>query len=670
MTLLPPDRERERLEALGQYGLGRHSEPAFDDLARLASRLCGVSAAAVSFVDRDQVWLKAAVGLDLRELPRHESFCSVAIESPQPLVVADAGQDLRFCNLPVVVAGPRIRFYAGWPLQSPEGYGLGTLSVMDTCPRELPPEALEALGALSRQTLAQLELRRVHPKREDSPEELARTGPAESGREAPRRSLLEEELGAVVLLDRELRIRQVNASGLGVFQARRSDQILGRPFFHFVASESRKPFFDLAARVLGGDSGTLGLELVGGAGHRSRVELSLAPSGPEAMAASRVVAVLRGVPEERPPEAPPSGLQGRDLDLVRSAPVAFWETDTRGNLTYCNSAWLKLAGRPLEEELGSGWIERVHSEDRERSALALESSLRERRPLVRELRIRVPSGEVRWVLDRGQPQYSDQGDFLGFGGSRLDITDRKRLEERLRQGQKMEVLGHLASSVAHDFSNILTVVLGYATVLKENLAPASALLGPVGDILHAGERGRALCSRLLDFTRKKEPAPEILDLGGTAVCIARLLRPLLGERISLSTRISASLRKVRADSTQMEQALINLAINARDAMPEGGRLAIEMSDVELGDQDALNLQGAHPGPYVMIAVSDTGSGMTAQTQARLFEPFYTTKDAGKGTGLGLWTVHRAVVESGGSIAVMSQPGMGTTFRIYLPAVRP
>jgi nitrogen-specific signal transduction histidine kinase/ActR/RegA family two-component response regulator len=251
----------------------------------------------------------------------------------------------------------------------------------------------------------------------------------------------------------------------------------------------------------------------------------------------------------------------------------------------------------------------------------------------------------------------------------VDITDRKMLENQLQQARKMEAVGRLAGGVAHDFNNLLTIIKGYVEMAQQRCLDRPELHTDIRRIDEAADRAVTLVRQLLAFSRKQVLQPKILDLNAIVLNLDQLLRRLMSENIAMKTFVSRDVGAIKADPGQIEQVIMNLVVNARDALPNGGQILIETSNVDLDSTYTRDHPVVRPGPYVLLAVSDTGIGMTADTIAHIFEPFYTTKESGRGTGLGLSTVYGIVKQSGGYIWVYSELGKGTTFKVYLPRVK-
>ncbi len=356
--------------------------------------------------------------------------------------------------------------------------------------------------------------------------------------------------------------------------------------------------------------------------------------------------------------------------VLESVPAAFALFDRTFRVTRVNAAMASFIGGPRTPLLGLTVRELMPAH-----ATALEEIL-ERVASTRSPTINVemsdqapaPADEERyWIasvfpVERGAPASGAIGLVI------VDTTERRALEGQLLQAQKMEAVGRLAGGIAHDFNNMLTAVMSYSDLLLQDLALSDPRREDVAEIASAARRAASLTRQLLAFSRQQILQPWPLDLNLTVTEIEKMLGRLIGADVELVTRLELPLGIVKADPGQIEQVLMNLAVNARDAMVNGGRLTIETANIHLDEHYARSHPGTKPGAYVAMSVSDTGSGMTPEVRMRIFEPFFTTKDRGKGTGLGLSTVYGIVKQSGGHITVHSEPGHGTTFRIYLPRV--
>ena len=354
--------------------------------------------------------------------------------------------------------------------------------------------------------------------------------------------------------------------------------------------------------------------------------------------------------------------------LVEHAVYGIYTSTSAGRFTSVNRALVEMLGcANPDEAMALDMTRDLYVDPLERAALVARYADARRIEGV-EVRWKRRNGEPFTARLSGVPAHAVDGSLDGFEMVVEDVTRRHVLESQLRQAQKMEAVGRLAGGVAHDFNNLLSVIMTYTELLLMDLEATDPQRHDLESIRQAASTGAALTRQLLAFSRQQVLEPRVLTLNEVVRGAERILRPLIGEDVTLVTTLERDAGRVRADAGQIEQVIMNLAVNARDAMPEGGTLTIETSSLELMEEYASENFQAKPGRYVVLSVSDTGIGMDEQTRARVFEPFFTTKEAGRGTGLGLATVYGVVKQSGGYIWVHSTPGQGTVFRIYLPRV--
>jgi len=353
--------------------------------------------------------------------------------------------------------------------------------------------------------------------------------------------------------------------------------------------------------------------------------------------------------------------------LVEDSPFGIFRSTPDGQLLAVNPALVSILGYDSEEELlHKNMAADVYVDPAQRARLLDEVLMLD--SLTGESLWRRKDAKTITVRHTARVVRDAEGRVEYFNVLVEDITEHKLLEAQLRQAQKMEAVGRLAGGIAHDFNNLLTAILGSADLLLDTLSPDAPEREDLDEIRKAAKRAADLTRQLLAFSRQQLLAPQVLDVNALLTNLEKLLRRLIGEHIELRTALAPNVGAVQADPGQLEQVIVNLAVNARDAMPQGGQLTIETANAELDEAYAAEHFPARPGSYVLLAVTDTGTGMDAQTKSHIFEPFFTTKEKGKGTGLGLATVYGIVKQSDGYIWVYSEPGHGTSFKIYLPRV--
>lgn len=444
---------------------------------------------------------------------------------------------------------------------------------------------------------------------------------------------------------------------------------LGKPFISIVHPDDRRTAIQKHMQVLRGQAPPpYELRLRTRRGDYPVVEFRSTPR----LENGRVIGAFgtaRDITDRKQMEEALRASEERYRDLIENAKDMIYTHDLSGRFTSINAAGEQITGYSRMEILHMSIADLVAPEYHNELHRLLVPAEGSGAPTVTNLEIQTKDGR-RVALEVSSRLIYQGGALAGVEGIARNVTERRQLEAQLRQSQKMEAIGRLAGGVAHDFNNLLTAINGWGEILLQELPANDYRPQFAEEITRAGERAAELTRQLLAFGRRQVLAPKALDLNTTVASMHKMLTRLIGENIQLVTELDPNLGRVKADPGQIEQVIMNLCVNARDAMPAGGTLTIATSNVIIPDHlsQAGRPGDLKPGAYVVLAISDTGIGMDAETQARIFEPFFTTKAQGKGTGLGLATVYGIIFQSGGHIAVQSRPGCGTTFYISLPQV--
>ncbi len=673
-----PTNETERLAALRRYELlDTPPERDFDDIARVAASVCGAPIAQISFVDDCRQWFKAAVGLGLRPGPRDESFCAHAILRPELLVVPDTHQDPRFAANPYVTGSPHIRFYAGAPLVTRDGYSLGTLCVLDYVPRQLSEEHADLLQVLAHQVVTEMDLRRSLAVEAGIQEDRDRVQAVVQRERAFLRRIIDTQPSMVFVKDWEGRFVLVNEA-LARCYGSTVDGVVGKTdadlnpdaaeVSHFV-QDDREVMATRSMKLIPEEPVT---DSEGQVHWFSTVKVPLVN---EDGSCDKLLGVATDITAQKRALSALKASEQLHWTLGEAAPGFVWTVGADGIFQYVNRTWKEFTGSDCEDLNAHGWQRFNHPDELAEVERRWAAAAAGGTAFEMELRYRRRDGPYRWMLSRIVPVKDEHGTVTRWVGSSTDIEDLKQMEavrrandERLRQVQQLESVGRLAGGVAHDLNNMLVAILGYSQFVAQGLAPESEPRRDVEAIIEAAGRSAALTRQLLAFARRDLIEPRRFDLNGTVLAGERMLRLAVGEGIRMELHLAHGGLYAYADVSRIEQVLLNLILNARDAMPDGGQIDIETRRVFLDESYANQHPGTaiRPSHYVMLVVSDTGHGMTPDTLARVFEPFFTTKAFGKGTGLGLATAYGSVKQAGGLLWAYSEVGQGTVFKVYLP----
>jgi PAS domain S-box-containing protein len=444
------------------------------------------------------------------------------------------------------------------------------------------------------------------------------------------------------------------------------DQIVGQPWrmvFAFQEVDRLEPDIRRSLAQSQRWSSPVSLRRIDGSKLSAELTITAMPDG-------GTVCVCRDLSERERAERARADAEAKYRTLVEQVNAITYiaEIGIDGLWYYVSPQVESILGYSPDEWLANSkdWADHIHPDDRS-TVLAAEEASRNGAPFQAEFRVKRKDGREVWLSDTAVVVQGSNAHPV-MEGVIVDITERKQLETQLQQSRKMEAVGRLAGGIAHDFNNLLTIITGYTDLALSRPSVPLDLRSDIERIEGAAGRAAALVRQLLAFSRKQVLQPKILDLNAIVLNMEKLLRRLVDDNIEMSTGVRDDLGKVKADPAQIEQVIMNLVVNARDAMPNGGRLLLETCNVNLDSGYAFEHASVKPGKYVMLAVSDTGTGMDAEIVAHIFEPFYTTKESGRGTGLGLSTVYGIVKQSGGYIWVYSEPGKGSTFKVYLPRV--
>ena len=622
-------------------------EDAFDRFTRLAARALGTPVALLSLVDGERQFFKSQVGLpepwaSLRETPLSHSFCQHVVTSGVPLLVEDARVHPLVCdNLGIVDLG--VIAYAGVPVKTTDGHVLGSVCAIDTVPRLWTESDVEVLESLACAMETELELRAT-----------AR----ESHRQSDERhAIVTAALDCIVTMDATGIVRDFNPAAERTFGYRREDAIGRRLGDLIVPPELRERHEQGLRRHLEtGETKAIGKRLTMTAmradGSTLPVELTIARVEREV---PLFVGFIRDLSESIAAEDELKAAEARYRSLIENIPLVTYMNSVEAPFEslFMSPQIESLLGYTSEEWLANPELVRtgIHPDDRQRIDALARDARQQGIPTRSEFRFVARDGRLVWVLDQTIPLRGASGEIVGLQGFLLDITEQKALEEQFRQSQKMEAIGQLAGGIAHDFNNMLTAITGYAELIGYSFEEGDPRLDDVGELKRAATHAAGLTRQLLAFSRKQTLLSQRLDANTIVADLAPILRRTIGEQIDVTVELEPDLSPVEADRDQLTQVVLNIALNARDAMPSGGRLTIST---------------ANAGPCIAIAITDTGTGMDEATIEHVFEPFFTTKDTGKGTGLGLATVYGVVNQSGGRIEVESELGAGSTFRVLLP----
>jgi two-component system cell cycle sensor histidine kinase/response regulator CckA len=653
---LSAEEENSRLKALADCRIvDSPPEQFFDDIANQATYLCGTSIGFISFIDAQREWLKAKVGWEVTEIPRDQSFNALTLGNPHILIMEDAAADRRFRLHPWVTQSG-IRFYAAVPVVTKEGYVLGAINVLDRLPRTLPCGHLRILQTLANAIAAHLDARRASLN-------LTTSSP-----DSRYQLLFDQNVAGFYRTAADGRVLGCNSTFARMLGYASQDEVLGcqAQQFYFSGEERDRFLKDLERE---GSLVNSELRLRRKDGSSIWVVENVAATCDSQGKVTLIEGTMVDITAHRRAEDALRESQERLHSIIASAMDAIITVDEKQRIIVFNKAAEEIFRCTAEEVMGQSLdrflpeslreIHQKHIRDFGQTGVSTRSMYSQR------TLVAIRSNGEEFPIEAAISQITTSSEKL-YTVILRDISVRKRTEEQLRQSQKMEAVGQLAGGIAHEFNNYLAIIMGYTELLERETVGNDGLRMSLAEIRDASQKVASLTRQLLAFSRKQVIEPREVDLNSTVWETHKLLRRLIPVTIDLIPKLQDGLGKVKADPAQVQQILINLVLNARDSMPDGGKIFIETEEVDLDPEYASRQLDVQPGRYVMLSVADTGAGMDRETLSHIFEPFFTTKAEGKGTGLGLSTTYGIVKQSGGHLTVASVPGKGSTFRIYLP----
>jgi two-component system cell cycle sensor histidine kinase/response regulator CckA len=646
----PPVNEKERLAALQRAELlDTPPEEVFDRLTHLASALLHVPVAVVSFVDEDREFFKSTVGIpsewvERRQTPRDNSLAEIALLATAPVAIEDAREHPLVKDNPIVPEWGIVS-YAAVPLRTRDGYALGSVYVADRVPRVWTDAEIIALSTIAKAAETEIELRIA----------LKETERARSAMQ----TMLERVPYALLTVDHEWRLTFANRKAERLLRSTCTElrgQELWTACPHVIGTELEEQLRN--AKTLSNGSLFEGYL----APLNSWYEAAAEPSE------EGLTVFFKDVTAKRQAHDALLESERRYRFVFEEGLTANIVSSPDGQVLACNQAFVTMFGfasmdAALNARADSLWLDRDKREE------TIDTLRKRGRFGPMEVHSRRADGTTIESVVSAVARF-EKGELTEVHSCLLDITEQKKLEAQFRQAQKMEAVGQLAGGMAHDFNNLLTVIKAYvqlALVDLEAEAPMRADMKIIGD---AADRAAELTRQLLAFSRQQVLLPQRINLHAIITGMDPMIRALLGPEITLIEELYPPVPDIEADRSQVEQVLMNLAVNARDAMPHGGTITFATGEETVSALNAEEHECAMPGSYVTLAVRDSGVGMSQETAAQIFEPFFTTKGPGKGTGLGLSTVYGIVKQSGGHLKVHSVVGRGTTFTIFLPAAPP